>query len=60
MPFASIDIPSCLMSKSKTQLVKEVAESLHDAYPIPDTPARVDRRADEHRRRPCRAVSTRL
>ncbi len=37
MPVAFIDIPSGLTSNTKTQLVKEVAESLHDAYPIPDT-----------------------
>jgi phenylpyruvate tautomerase PptA (4-oxalocrotonate tautomerase family) len=37
MPVGYIDIPSGLTSSTKTQLVKEVAESLHDAYPIPDT-----------------------
>jgi phenylpyruvate tautomerase PptA (4-oxalocrotonate tautomerase family) len=37
MPVACIDIPSGLTSHTKSQLVKEVAESVHDAYPIPDT-----------------------
>jgi phenylpyruvate tautomerase PptA (4-oxalocrotonate tautomerase family) len=37
MPVGYIDIPSGLTSSTKRQLVKEVAESLHDAYPIPDT-----------------------
>jgi phenylpyruvate tautomerase PptA (4-oxalocrotonate tautomerase family) len=37
MPVAYIDIPSGLTSSSKVQLMKEVSESLHDAYPIPDT-----------------------
>ena len=37
MPVAYIDIPSGLTSNTKAQLVKEVAESIHDAYPIPDT-----------------------
>ena len=37
MPAAYIDIPSGITSGTKAQLVKEVAESLHDAYPIPDT-----------------------
>jgi phenylpyruvate tautomerase PptA (4-oxalocrotonate tautomerase family) len=37
MPVAYIDIPSGLTSNTKAQLVKEVAESLHNAYPIPDT-----------------------
>jgi phenylpyruvate tautomerase PptA (4-oxalocrotonate tautomerase family) len=37
MPVAYVDIPSGLTSRAKAQLVNEVAESLHDAYPIPDT-----------------------
>ena len=37
MPVAYVDIPSGLTSNTKAQLVKEVAESLHNAYPIPDT-----------------------
>jgi phenylpyruvate tautomerase PptA (4-oxalocrotonate tautomerase family) len=37
MPVAYIDIPSGLTSSAKAQLVKEVAESIHHAYPIPDT-----------------------
>jgi phenylpyruvate tautomerase PptA (4-oxalocrotonate tautomerase family) len=37
MPAAYIDIPSGLTSSAKAQLVKDVAESIHDAYSIPDT-----------------------
>jgi phenylpyruvate tautomerase PptA (4-oxalocrotonate tautomerase family) len=37
MPVAYIDIPSGLTSSAKAQLVREVAESIHNAYPIPDT-----------------------
>ena len=37
MPVAYIDIPSGLTSKAKAQLTKELGESLHEAYPIPDT-----------------------
>jgi phenylpyruvate tautomerase PptA (4-oxalocrotonate tautomerase family) len=37
MPVAYIDVPSGLTSSAKAQLVKEVAESIHHAYPIPDT-----------------------
>ena len=37
MPVAYIDIPSGLTTSAKAQLVKDVAESIHHAYPIPDT-----------------------
>jgi phenylpyruvate tautomerase PptA (4-oxalocrotonate tautomerase family) len=37
MPVAYIDIPSGLATNAKARLAKDVAESLHDAYPIPDT-----------------------
>ena len=37
MPVAYIDIPSGLTSQAKAQLTKELGESLHEAYPIPDT-----------------------
>jgi phenylpyruvate tautomerase PptA (4-oxalocrotonate tautomerase family) len=37
MPVAYIDIPTGLATNAKAQLVKEVAGSVHDAYPIPDT-----------------------
>src|SRR5262245_65767587 len=37
MPVAYIDLPSGLTSNAKAQLVKDVAESIHLAYPIPDT-----------------------
>jgi phenylpyruvate tautomerase PptA (4-oxalocrotonate tautomerase family) len=37
MPVAYIDILSGLTSSVKAQLVREVAESIHNAYPIPDT-----------------------
>ena len=37
MPVAYIDIPSGLTSTVKAELVREVAESVHQAYPIPDT-----------------------
>jgi hypothetical protein len=36
MPVAIIDIPSDLKSKARTQLHKDVAESMHHAYQIPD------------------------
>ena len=36
MPVAIIDIPSGLTSSARAQLHKDVAESLHDAYQIPD------------------------
>jgi phenylpyruvate tautomerase PptA (4-oxalocrotonate tautomerase family) len=37
MPVAYIDVPAGLTSSAKAQLVKDVAESIHHAYPIPDT-----------------------
>jgi len=37
MPIAYLDVPSGLALDVKTRLVKEVAESIHDAYLIPDT-----------------------
>src|SRR4029453_8404809 len=37
MPAAYIDIPTGLTSRAKAQLVKEVADSIHHAYIIPDT-----------------------
>ena len=37
MPVAVIDIPSGLPWGAKEQLHKEVAESIHDAYQMPDT-----------------------
>jgi hypothetical protein len=37
MPVAYLDVPSGLTASVKAQLVKEVAESGHAAYPIPDT-----------------------
>src|SRR5262245_48248925 len=37
MPVAYIDIPTGLTKSAKAQLVKDVAESIHNAYPIPDT-----------------------
>ena len=36
MPVAIIDIPSGLKSSAKEQLHKDVAESMHDAYQMPD------------------------
>ena len=48
MPVAYIDIPSGLTSNSKAQLMKEVSESLHDAYPIPDTRVYLREFAAEH------------
>ena len=37
MPVAYIDIPSGLATSVKKLLVQEVAQSIHHAYPIPDT-----------------------
>jgi phenylpyruvate tautomerase PptA (4-oxalocrotonate tautomerase family) len=37
MPVAIIDIPSGLTSSAKAQLHKDVAESMHHAYQMPDT-----------------------
>jgi phenylpyruvate tautomerase PptA (4-oxalocrotonate tautomerase family) len=37
MPCAYLDLPSGLAVDIKQKLVKEVAESIHDAYMIPDT-----------------------
>src|SRR5262245_59932934 len=37
MPVAYIDLPSGLAVEIKKKLVKEVAESIHRAYVIPDT-----------------------
>src|SRR4029450_2660598 len=37
MPVAIIDIPSGLTSSAKAQLHKDVAESIHHAYQMPDT-----------------------
>ena len=37
MPAAYIDLPSSLKADAKKRLVKEVAESIHHAYVIPDT-----------------------
>jgi phenylpyruvate tautomerase PptA (4-oxalocrotonate tautomerase family) len=37
MPAAYIDIPTGLTSRAKAQLVKEVADSIHHDYIIPDT-----------------------
>jgi phenylpyruvate tautomerase PptA (4-oxalocrotonate tautomerase family) len=37
MPVAYLDLPSSLAVDTKKKLVKEVAESIHHAYMIPDT-----------------------
>ena len=37
MPVAYLDLPPGLGADTKKKLVKEVAESIHDAYLIPDT-----------------------
>jgi phenylpyruvate tautomerase PptA (4-oxalocrotonate tautomerase family) len=37
MPVAFLDVQSGLAVEAKTTLVKEVSESIHEAYPIPDT-----------------------
>jgi phenylpyruvate tautomerase PptA (4-oxalocrotonate tautomerase family) len=37
MPVAYLDLPSGLEVETKEKLVKEVAESIHHAYMIPDT-----------------------
>src|SRR4029453_16369847 len=37
MPVAYLDLPSGLEVDTKKKLVKEVAESIHHAYMIPDT-----------------------
>jgi len=37
MPVAYIDIPSGLRIEAKQKLMKEVADSIHHAYRIPDT-----------------------
>jgi phenylpyruvate tautomerase PptA (4-oxalocrotonate tautomerase family) len=37
MPVAYLDLPSGLGTDTKKKLVKEVAESIHHAYMIPDT-----------------------
>jgi phenylpyruvate tautomerase PptA (4-oxalocrotonate tautomerase family) len=37
MPVAIIDIPSGVTRNAKERLVKDVAESIHRAYQIPDT-----------------------
>src|SRR5215510_13367102 len=37
MPCAYLDLPTGLAVEVKKNLVKEVAESIHDAYRIPDT-----------------------
>jgi hypothetical protein len=37
MPVAYLDLPSGLGADTKKKLVKEVADSIHHAYMIPDT-----------------------
>jgi hypothetical protein len=37
MPVAYLDLPTGLASDTKKKLVKEVADSIHHAYMIPDT-----------------------
>src|SRR5215471_19192723 len=37
MPVAYLDLPSALAVDTKKKLVKEVANSIHHAYMIPDT-----------------------
>src|SRR5215831_10383212 len=37
MPVAYLDLPSGLAVDTKKKLVKEIAESIHHAYMIPDT-----------------------
>jgi phenylpyruvate tautomerase PptA (4-oxalocrotonate tautomerase family) len=41
MPVAYLDLPSGLGADTKKKLVKEVADSIHHAYMIPDTRTRV-------------------
>jgi phenylpyruvate tautomerase PptA (4-oxalocrotonate tautomerase family) len=48
MPVVIIDIPSGLKSSAKEQLHKELAESMHDAYQIPDNRVYLREWAAEH------------
>jgi len=37
MPVAFLDVPSGLEADARKRLVREVRDSIHEAYPIPDT-----------------------
>jgi phenylpyruvate tautomerase PptA (4-oxalocrotonate tautomerase family) len=37
MPVAFMDVPSGLATDTRKRLVREVRDSIHEAYPIPDT-----------------------